>query len=239
MRHEDYLPNYIDCDELTKQQITQKINAFSSLSENLPVYIIHELSSGKNAVVYMSPKGLEELGTTLEEVRAFGEKYHDIFFNPDDVVSYLAKWTDFAVDYRNKDAWFTFFQQVKTSNYDKPIWFLSASAVIAYNEATQKPLFSITLAFRLNQYLPIVPKLERLVSENNFLKEKMNLFISLTKKEKEILHFMAQGMSLKVIANDLCTSELTIKTHRRNIKKKLKIKNDVEMVQFAQAFNIT
>jgi hypothetical protein len=60
------------CSEITKQLIEAKIKAFAMLSEDLPVYIIHELSSGNNGVVYMSPKGLEGLGISLEALRKIG-----------------------------------------------------------------------------------------------------------------------------------------------------------------------
>ncbi|MBL7706286.1 MAG: response regulator transcription factor [Taibaiella sp.] len=86
--------------------------------------------------------------------------------------------------------------------------------------------------------MPIVPKLERLVSEHTFLKENLDLYTTLTKRERELLRLMALGMTPKEIAAQLTTSEKTVRTHRRNIKRKLQIKKEVNLVYFAQAFNL-
>lgn len=234
----DILPPEIDCDTATKALILQKVNAFATLSDDLPVYIIHELKSGTNSVVYMSPKGLDGLGVSLAEIRAIGGLYHTLFFNSEDAVNYLASWNAFSADLANKGVWFTFFQQVNIAGMEQPVWFLSASTVIAYDEEKLLPLFSLTLALRIHQYMPIVPKLERMVSENNFLKANIDLYTLLTKKEKEILKLMVLGMTPKEIAEGLISSEKTVRTHRRNIKRKLKVKKEVDLVYFAQAFNL-
>lgn len=46
---------------------------------------------------------------------------------------------------------------------------------------------------------------------------------SLTSRECEVLQFMAHGKSNKFIAHQLFISEDTVRTHRRNIRKKLGI----------------
>lgn len=232
------LPEDFTCNASTKKLIETKVKAFATLSEDLPVYIIHELSSGSNSVIYMSPKGLESLGVSLEAVRNMGAEYYALFFNPEDAVNYLASWNKFIADYKNKGVWFTYFQQVNIRNAGKPIWFLSASTVIDYDAATRSPLFSLTLALRIHQYMPIVPKLERLVSENTFLKNNLERYTTLTKREREMLRLMALGMTPKEISGQLITAEETVRTHRRNIKRKLQVKKEVDLVYFAQAFNL-
>ena len=236
MEEIDILLEDIACDAIAKQLIQTKVKAFAALSEDLPVYIIQELSSGDNAVVYMSPKGLQSLGISLDELRKMGAAYHSLFFNPEDAVNYLASWNAFIADYSNTGAWFTFFQQVKLLNSEKPVWFLSASTVIDYEE--ELPQFCITLALRIHQYMPIVPKLERLLSEHTFLKQNLDLYTTLTKREREMLHLMALGMSPKEISEQVIISEKTVRTHRRNIKRKLHIKKEVDLIYFTQAFNL-
>ena len=49
---------------------------------------------------------------------------------------------------------------------------------------------------------------------------------------------MAQDKTSHAIGRELFISEDTVKTHRRNIKKKIGANNHYEIVQFAQAFNI-
>lgn len=234
----DILPKDFVGNATIRQLIEAKVKAFAELAEDLPVYIIHELSSGNNGVVYMSPKGLESLGISLEAVRNMGAEYYALFFNPEDAINYLANWNRFIADPGNKGVWFTFFQQVNIRNCEIPVWFLSASTVIAYDTKNHLPLFSLTLALRMHQHMPIIPKLERLVSEHTFLKDNLDLYTTLTKKERELLRLMALGRTPKEIAEQLSNSEKTVRTHRRNIKRKLQVKKEVDLVYFAQAFNL-
>lgn len=60
-----------------------------------------------------------------------------------------------------------------------------------------------------------------------------SLSASLTKREKEILSFIAQGLTDKEIAEKVFLSPLTITTHRKNILSKLGLKNKVELTRFA------
>jgi two-component system, NarL family, nitrate/nitrite response regulator NarL len=56
---------------------------------------------------------------------------------------------------------------------------------------------------------------------------------SLTKREREILVLIAQGLTDKQIAEMVFLSPLTIITHRKNLLSKLGLKNKVELTRFA------
>lgn len=60
----------------------------------------------------------------------------------------------------------------------------------------------------------------------------------LTKREKEILQFLAQGKTSIQIAEELFLSPLTIDTHRKNLLQKFGAKNSVEVVNIALKHNI-
>jgi DNA-binding NarL/FixJ family response regulator len=55
----------------------------------------------------------------------------------------------------------------------------------------------------------------------------------LTKREKEILGFIADGHTSATIAGQLHLSPLTIETHRRNLMQKFEVKNVAELIKFA------
>lgn len=57
---------------------------------------------------------------------------------------------------------------------------------------------------------------------------------SLTKRELEIIRLVCREMSTKEMAAELFLSELTINTHRRNILRKLDLKNVAGLVNFAK-----
>ncbi len=57
---------------------------------------------------------------------------------------------------------------------------------------------------------------------------------SLTKRELDIIRLVCREMTTKEMAAELFLSELTINTHRRNILRKLDLKNVAGLVNFAQ-----
>ncbi|HWY37311.1 MAG TPA: response regulator transcription factor [Bacteroidia bacterium] len=61
---------------------------------------------------------------------------------------------------------------------------------------------------------------------------------TLTKREKEVLILIAQGLTDKEIADAIFLSPLTVITHRKNILSKLDLKNKVEITRFAMENNL-
>lgn len=57
--------------------------------------------------------------------------------------------------------------------------------------------------------------------------------VVLTNQEKRVLTFIAKGLSNKLIARELDISVRTAETHRRNIKRKLKLSSTAELTTYA------
>jgi DNA-binding NarL/FixJ family response regulator len=68
---------------------------------------------------------------------------------------------------------------------------------------------------------------------NNFSAPAASPLDVLTKREKEILTLIAQGLTDKEIAEKVFLSALTVISHRKNILSKLGLKNKVEITRFA------
>ena len=64
-------------------------------------------------------------------------------------------------------------------------------------------------------------------------KEKEDVEILLTKREKEIIQKIADDMSNQQIADELHISLRTVETHRRNLMQKLKVKTVVALLKYA------
>ena len=62
--------------------------------------------------------------------------------------------------------------------------------------------------------------------------------VKLSSREKQIIKLVLQGKGNREIAEQLFLSELTIKTHRKNINQKLEVKNAVELVQTVNRLGI-
>lgn len=58
----------------------------------------------------------------------------------------------------------------------------------------------------------------------------------LTKREKEIVYLLAQGLSTSEIAERLSVSPRTIDTHRSNLIQKLNLNNSADLVRFCVEF---
>ncbi|MEN8125105.1 MAG: response regulator transcription factor [Bacteroidota bacterium] len=59
------------------------------------------------------------------------------------------------------------------------------------------------------------------------------LMTSITKREVQVLKLVAQQYSTREIAEELHISESTVETHRKNLMKKVKVKNSVGLAIFA------
>jgi DNA-binding NarL/FixJ family response regulator len=57
--------------------------------------------------------------------------------------------------------------------------------------------------------------------------------LKLTEREIEIIRLIVKSLTNKEIADQLCISELTVNTHRKNAMRKLEIKNTAGLVKFA------
>ena len=86
----------------------------------------------------------------------------------------------------------------------------------------------------------LLKALEAVISNKKFIDPNLNnqpkkedvftMTQKLTKREKDIVNLIAKGKSNKEIADALFLSELTVKTHRKNIKDKLGAKGKQELI---------
>ena len=219
-----------------RNRIDGKIATLKSLENDLPsVVIVHDLST--NSVQYMSQRGLDILGVSMEELTAMGADYHPRFFNMEFAESYVPKILGLLERNRDEEV-ISYVQQVRSTGTETWTWYLSSSKIFMRDDEG-KPLLVITTA------LPVAPELyidaakaERLMEENAFLRKHHHLFHRLTKREKEVLRMMTLGYNAAKIAKQLFISEDTARTHRRNVRTKLGVKNSYDITRYAQAFNL-
>lgn len=83
-----------------------------------------------------------------------------------------------------------------------------------------------------------VKALKRLQEQQKFAKENAVVFASLTPREREVLADWASGKTNDTIAEEDIVSPHTIRTHRQNVRAKLRIHHVVEAVWWAQCFDL-
>ncbi|MFO7730030.1 MAG: LuxR C-terminal-related transcriptional regulator [Spirochaetia bacterium] len=65
-----------------------------------------------------------------------------------------------------------------------------------------------------------------------------NDYESLTAREQEIMRLLAEGLSVKRIAQSLYISYRTVQNHHTSIFRRLKVKNAAELVHYATRLGI-
>lgn len=83
------------------------------------------------------------------------------------------------------------------------------------------------------KHFPSASELKTVPDDSYFFDDFLKKY-QLTKREVEIIRMVCREMSTKEIAASLFLSELTINTHRRNILRKLEVKNVAGLINFAK-----
>ncbi|MFD0976898.1 response regulator transcription factor [Salinimicrobium gaetbulicola] len=221
------------------KSLNEKIEKFASCAESMPgVVVIHELGEDISDFrsIFMTSNGLQQLGISLNELMQIGPKYHERFFNNEDMEGFMVKLHK-LLESRDPDETFTFFQQVKFRDRDEWVWHIS-SIRIFHQAPDGRPTHLVTVAFPVDQMKHIPNKAERLLAENQFFRENLQKFISLGSRAKEVLRLVALGKSSAEIAEELHITVDTVNTHRKNIKKKLEINTTYEFTEYAHAFDL-
>ncbi len=218
-----------------QQQVLLEIEKIKSIEDKIPgVIIIHDLKD--MSVVYMSKKGRQLLGVTLAELKRIGPEWAHKFFNEQESKEYVPLLTEW-LKRNDEDEFVSFFQQVRTIAQQDWKWYLTSMKIFMKDEKGQ-PFLSIAIANAIDPDHYITDKVNRLLEEKNFRRRNKAVFESLTKREKEILQQVALGKNTPEIASTAHLSEKTINTHRKNLRKKLKIQSHYDINMFAQAFDL-
>jgi CRISPR-associated protein Cas8b1/Cst1 subtype I-B len=220
---------------VNQDKLWEKINCFSVYAEMMPsVVIIQQLEPFLS--IYMTSRGLNELGITQKELEEIGEDYLSKFFNLEDSEDYLFKLKKLLSE-NDINETFTFFQQVKFKDEKNWIWHIGSTRIF-FQDDKGNPTHIVTIAIPLKQLKHIPNKAERLLAERNFFHNNIEKFLTLGKREVEVLRLVAQGHSSLSISKKLFISIQTVNTHRKSIKQKLGISSSYEFTLYAQAFDL-
>jgi DNA-binding CsgD family transcriptional regulator len=222
-------------DPLLQDKIANAIDGIVAIADQLPgVVIVHDLVG---TVVWMSSRGLKELGVNAEDVVGLkAEQYYTKYFNREDAKDYVPKLLG-LLERNNNEEYLTYFQQVRLSGHEDWKWHMSSTKIFLRNEKGL-PLLTITMSFPIDAMHHMTAKASRLLEENNFLRKNLHIFAKLTKREREILALMALGKTSGETADQLFIAQHTVETHRKNIKQKLNTNSYYEICQYARAFDL-
>ena len=119
--------------------------------------------------------------------------------------------------------------------YISELFGLGASGYLLKSSTGTDIINAIHTALKGSTYLsPSIS--DKVIEDYLSLKKKSHqddLYNRLSNREREVFQMIAEGRSTKEIAEILCVSPSTVKTHRSNIMEKLEKDNISQLIQFA------
>jgi len=221
-------------DKNIQKKLIEKVKI---MEEIMPYnYIIHRLPDF--SIVYLSKMAKKNIGIPEEENNPLS--FHEYFSSFFDFEAEKERIKEAAVRIpaMDNDSYFTFFQHVKTIHATDRFDCFVSSTKIFYRDEKGEPKYTLTIAFPMIKGESDSVKVNRLLLEKKNVRDKWQVFSTLTNREKQILQFMARNATSQEIAEKLFISENTVQTHRRNVKRKIGAKTDFDVISFAQSFDL-
>ncbi|MCM4157068.1 helix-turn-helix transcriptional regulator [Gramella sp. AN32] len=216
------------------KSVADKISKLSPYAEMMPgILIIHKLKPFKP--LYITSNGLT-LGFFPEESKNPNEHLHERFFNNEDLLDLLLKLEKHLIKGDPKET-FTFFQRVRIKEKLDWIWHIASTRIFMQSEEGI-PTHIITISIPIDQMKHVPVKATRFLEESLFYNRNFEKFMELRPREKEVMIYVAKGLSSHEISDRLFISKETVNTHRKNIKQKLSISCNYEFTEYAQAFDL-
>ena len=222
-----------------QKDIRQNAYNITDLGSIIPAAVmLHNLNDMQPlGIHYMNNWGCERLGTSAEEVNTLGPDYYEKYFVKEESIAifngiqnYLGE-ADFSRQYN-------FFQRVKLHKQEEYTWFYSICKLLQKptKEGTLNQM--IILASPVEGIDRVIGRVNKVLDEDQFIKNNYKQFALLTKQEKVIICKIAQGKPSKEIADELFISVHTVQTHRKNILRKIQCNSFAELLRFAMAFEL-
>lgn len=205
------------------------LNMYESILFNMEaVAYINDVANGR--LLWANDQYFNLLGYSRKEViemkniQALLEK----IVHPEDVEVYQTSIMECIKS--GQTSWGGFHRGVHKNG--KHIWFYGFAKILKHQADGITPAIAICVMIDFSKEIGTIHQLNELVKENNRLKNQL-LISNLTRKEKEVLKLIANGNSDKEIAKLHFISDQTVHTHRKNILRKLNLKNAAALVKFA------
>jgi DNA-binding NarL/FixJ family response regulator len=124
------------------------------------------------------------------------------------------------------------FTSFDDSNYVKQIFRSGAKGYLLKNSDKQTIVKAIETVMQDEEYMD--EAIKKILLQESITGQRRSLFeVPLTKREKEILKLIAEGLSSQEMADKLFISLRTVETHRLNLNQKLDVKNTAGLVKEA------
>ncbi|HTB53213.1 MAG TPA: helix-turn-helix transcriptional regulator [Ferruginibacter sp.] len=249
-----YLHNVHYCKEtIDEQDIYRMLNQFSQLSGQLnnllPTFFAIDYTTKKylyisNGIQLLSgyhPKAILEGGLDMLINHVMEENFFHVFNAK--IFPITTQFLQNTPQAEHHQYIFSFNNRIKCSDGRHIDW-VQRSTFITSSE-TGLPIYGFGMVIKMgivNKYIPLEHTIEKIENKNGIATNKIVEYNSfypyeekalLTKQERNILKWMVDGLSSKMIADKLKISENTISNHRQNMLRKTNTRNVAQLVAFA------
>ena len=212
------------CSKLEKDE---KIS-LEDINELIPGYV-HLNNRSDIHLEYMSRNGLNRFQKSLEEIQNGGVEFLNEITDKRSQYIFATGLLGFSMN-EDEQGTFSFVQRVRNTKKDPFQLYFTVSK--KYKNGTS--LLSYTQPINeLNAGI----YLKEIADERfEFYNAHYHKFMQLTKREKQIIHLIIEGKTNRQIAERLYISYETVKTHRKNIFRKLETSNLLFLGEFYKIF---
>jgi LuxR family transcriptional regulator len=220
---------------LVGNDLSKKVLTIEEVGDYLPgSLMVQDLSIMANT--YMNKYGCDFLRKSSEELHLMGDEYFKEFF-PAEEIKILKPELLQLVKEQDKNKMHSFYQRVRPNSDHDYSWYLTTSrSYPTQHTANELKLMHIAVAANMLSYAG--RKLDKLVSDDIFIRQNLARFNLLSSREKQIISLIVEGRSSYEIAATLFISQHTVNAHRKNIIHKLENSSLCQLVKIAVCFGL-
>ncbi|WP_299463654.1 response regulator transcription factor [uncultured Microscilla sp.] len=215
---------------LIEQRITKNGYSFEEACELIEGAVLHLNDIHTFAPKFLSKQHLERFELTLTDIQNASADEYRRYVNIDDYNRSVMLTKDVLLKHKRKAIGFVQRTVIDPAKGFEPLY--TSSRIYKSKQC----LAGITIP--LAKVGKMTNKMVRALEETNYTKMNYHKFASLTPRELEIVPLLALGYQNSEIGEQLFISKATVEQHRKNLKRKLEIRRFVDLIRFAQAFDL-
>jgi len=181
---------------------------------------------------YVNDRGKAYYGLKKNDLSKNGFEFFKELIHPD-CYTYLKN----SVKIFGKDPFHTQVEPTKVKSKDGEYhWVYIACRAISF-ESKGNTMYILSLIFDIDELVSSTMQKSEIYHDSSFIIANKHLYESLTVRQKQIVKLIANGSKSHEIATMLNVTTETVKTHRKNILKKLQIKSMADLVKLSLHFD--
>ncbi|WP_375562820.1 LuxR C-terminal-related transcriptional regulator [Bernardetia sp. OM2101] len=191
----------------------------------------HENDKDTINLLYLEEKGCQMYGKTLKEIQEAGAEFLTDIMHPEDLKRCVNLLLKFAAQ-NDESKTFSYFQRLRLKGQTEyQVYF----TCVKLNK--KRNIFQ-SITCPITQVDDFKEEVNTLFDSSSYIEKKLSLYKEFSKREKEVIQLVCQGLEVKEIAEKLFLSPHTITKHKKNIYKKSGFSSSAELIQFALSFNL-